>query len=265
MCVITGRFEGARQTACAGCSAWTLCHTAAEANGVGCYHASIIASVGQYHTSVFSTSGIKFVSAEIHPRATAHLLVHAQLRSAAFVIHCVASIIHAVGTGDVAHVNGIASAFGNVRSPSGCGQAVASVRGADHSGRAEPEGLNGVTQCFTGIGKCRFGGCLPAEVFGGIFFVSSHFSGRIVIVGDGFVWLCIALSWRADNGSGIFEHGIEKRINKRLGEQVLCGAKQVGTLPLPAVSVVFVEASMAGPHHEMPSVKAVPDIKRTRQ
>lgn len=75
--------------------------------------------------------------------------------------------------------------------------------------------------------------------------------------------LCVALAWRIDTGSGVFEHGDEVGQYKGLGELVFGGAEQPGTLPAPLVLAVDVVLTVTLPDGDMASGKAAGDVVRT--
>ena len=79
------------------------------------------------------------------------------------------------------------------------------------------------------------------------------------IVDDDVVRLAVALTGTEHHGTGILKHRGEIGRHERLRQQVLAGAIERGTLPLPAHLVVLVVTSVTGRDGKMPSLESFTD------
>ena len=70
---------------------------------------------------------------------------------------------------------------------------------------------------------------------------------RTVVVDNDFLRLPVAFAWSKDDSTSFLQHGNEVGDNDSLRKEILCGAKEFGTLPAPASFLLIVEASVTGP------------------
>ena len=253
--LIASRFKKAGHAARSGCLAADESAAATKADGVGRNDAAIVALVGQDDAVFARTACIKLESAEINPRASAHLLVDVEQRTPAFVVNNIMGIAHTVGAAYVRHVNGITTGMGEVGLPRSRGKTRAPRCDGNFARCAETEGVFAVDQWRGGACEGRI--CrrcpgvfgidrlnIPASTFGP---VVVHY--RLAV-------LNVALAGSIYDGAGLFEHRQEIGHDDGLGKQVFRRTIKIGTLPDPLLLFVFIVSAVTGPDEKMAAGKS---------
>ena len=78
----------------------------------------------------------------------------------------------------------------------------------------------------------------------------------IIVVNDHFMLLPVSLTRSEHDGACILKHWNQVRDHNGLGEQILCGAKKIRTLPLPGVLLIVIISAMGSPYRKMPVLKS---------
>ena len=251
--IVASTLERARHSA-GGTAACDVSHSAAEANGIGRHHTSVIAEVRQLHTVELAVSLVELKGAEIDPCASTHLLVHAEHRLLAFVAHHILRVGHAVAERLIAHVDGISSLFREAWRVGDGACLLRLARCLRHPGGASLEGILAVVINTAVEGKTRLRSIDPV-VLNSMFEIV--IGSGVVVVDDDLMSLPVAFARCEDDGARILEHRDEVGHDDGLCEQVLGGAEKIRSLPLPESFLLVVVASVACPDAQMPVVQAV--------
>ena len=84
-----------------------------------------------------------------------------------------------------------------------------------------------------------------------------------VVIDNHFVELIVALAGGEHHCARMFQHGDDEGHDEGLGEEVFGGAEQAWTLPVPAVLVCLVVASMTLPKGDVVSFQPLFGCVRT--
>ena len=234
-----------------------VAHAAAEADGIGGHHSVVGALVGYGDAVELAVARVEVEGAKIDPRRTAHLLVDMELGALAAVPDGVENIVDAVGKRGIADVDGVAASLLKVGLVGGQRVSRLGTGGLDHARCAGNERVLAIGVGAAMEHKTGNGGRLPLRLRGDLDVVANG----TVVVDDDFLLLPVALTGSEDVGSGILEHGNEVGHYDGLGEEVLAGGKELGTLPAPGALLLVVEVAVAGPHGEMAALQTVGNLE----
>ena len=220
-----------------------VAHSSAEAHRIGCHHTLVVRLVGQHHSVEGVVSLVKLKGAEVHPRASAHLLVHPELRLLPLVVHRVVGIVDASLQRLVAHVDGIAAFLHEIRLIARRAHVLGRRRGGNHACRSLSKGV--LTVGIPALMKRKTGAWTGGPGIAPVALAVGEGCVAEVVVDYYLLALPVALARSEHHSTGFLEHRYEVRHHDGLREQVFGGAEQVWPLPLPHAAPNVVVATVA--------------------